>query len=211
MRDKSKDNKKHWDFKKELKRKGIHLLSLLFLLSYVFCGSVWGKKIALLLLTFLLILFLEIDFIRIKTKIKIPSFINSLYREKEKNRLGGHVYFLIGAIIALSIFNFKIALVALLMTTFGDIAASLIGVKFGKHWLKKIPNTAWEGIIAEFTVDLIIGFIFLPHWILVLVMALTATFVETVFTHADDNMLIPIFSGFNGQITLMILDYFNMI
>ncbi len=211
MRNKRKDKKKHWDFKKEIKRKFIHLLSLLFLFSYVFCGGIWGEKIALLLLTFLLILFLEIDFIRLKTKIKIPSFINSLYREKEKNKLGGHIYFLIGAIIALAIFNYKIAIAALLMTTFGDMAASLIGMRFGKHWLKKIPNTAWEGIIAEFGVDLVIGFIFLPHWIIVLVMALTATFVETVFTHADDNMLIPIFSGFNGQIALMILDYLKII
>ncbi len=206
-----KEKKGGWNFKSELKRKGIHLLSLFFLLSYVFFGYFWGEKIALLLLTFLLIFFLELDFIRMKTKIKIPSFILSLWREHEKDRLGGHVYFLIGAIIALSVFSFKIALVALLMTTFGDMAASLIGMKYGKHWLKKIPNTAWEGIIGEFVVGVIIGFIFLPHWIIVLVMALTATFVETVFTHADDNLLIPVIAGFNGQITLMIMAYYALV
>ncbi|MEK6758006.1 MAG: hypothetical protein AABX88_02660, partial [Nanoarchaeota archaeon] len=90
--------KKKWSFKLELKRKAIHLLSLLFLLSYVIFGGMWGEKIALLLLTFLLIFFLELDFIRLKTKIKIP--FGNLWREKEKNRLGGHVYFLIGAIIS---------------------------------------------------------------------------------------------------------------
>lgn len=195
-----------WNLKFELKRKAVHLLSLLFLLSYIVFGGLWGEKIALLLLAFLLILFLELDFIRLKTKISLPNFLKKLYREKEKNRLGGHAYFLMGAIIALAIFNFKIALVALLMTTFGDMAAALIGMKFGKHWLKNIPNTAWEGIIAEFVVNIIIGIIFLPHWIIMLVMALTATFVETVFTHADDNLLIPVFSGFNGQIALMLLE-----
>jgi len=204
-------NKQEWSFTSEIKRKSVHLLSLLFLLSYAFFNDLWGEKIALLLLAFLLILFLELDFIRMKTKIKIPSLINGLWREKEKNYLGGHVYFLMGAIIALAIFNYKIAIAALLMTTFGDMAACLIGIKFGKNWLKNIPNTAWEGIGAEFIVNIIIGLIFLPHWIIILVMALTATFVETVFTHADDNLLIPVFAGFNGQIVLMILVSCNVI
>ncbi|MEK6906799.1 MAG: CTP--2,3-di-O-geranylgeranyl-sn-glycero-1-phosphate cytidyltransferase [Nanoarchaeota archaeon] len=201
---------KKWDFKSELKRKVVHLLSLLFLLSYVIFGSLCGKRVALLLLTFLLIWFLELEFIRLRTKIKIP-LISRLWRKKEKDRVGGQVFFLIGAIIALAVFDFEIALVALLMATFGDMAAALIGMKFGKHWLKKIPDRAWEGITAEFAVNLIIGWLFLPHWILILVMALTATFVETVFTHTDDNLMVPVFAGFNGQIALMILNYFKMI
>jgi len=201
---------KKWNFKSELKRKGIHLLSIFFILSYVLLGSFWGRRIALLFLTLLLIWSLELEFIRLRTKINLP-LIRGLWRRKEKNQVGGQVFFLIGAIIALSVFDFKIAVAALLMTTFGDMAAALFGMKFGNHWLKSIPNTAWEGIFAEFIVDLIIGFIFLPHVIIVFVMALTATFVETVFTHADDNLMIPLFSGFNGQIALMVLSFLKLI
>lgn len=199
--------KNKWNFKSELKRKGVHLLSLSFLLSYVIFGNLWGERIALLLLTLLLIWFLEIEFIRLKTKFKIP-LIGGLWREKEKNKLGGQVFFLIGAIISLAVFDFKIAFVAILMTTFGDMAAALIGMKYGKRWLKNIPNKAWEGIIAEFAVDLAIGIIFLPYFLISLIMALTATFVETVFTHADDNLMVPLFAGFNGQVVLLIIGSF---
>ncbi len=199
-----------WDFKSELKRKAVHLLSISFLLGYIIFGAVWGERISLLVLVLLLILFLELEFIRIKKQRKIP-FIGGLWRESEKEKIGGQVFFLIGAIIALAVFDFKIAVAALLMTTFGDMAAALFGMKYGAHWLKDIPNTAWEGIFAEFIVNLIIGFIFLPHLIIVLAMALTATFVETVFTHADDNLLIPVFAGFAGQIVLIILTNFGII
>ena len=92
------------------------------------------------------------------------------------------------------------------MTTFGDMAAALFGIQFGKHWLKNIPHTAWEGIIAEFVVDLIVGFLLLSNWMIILAMALTATFVETIFIHTDDNLTIPIFSGFVGQVILLILN-----
>jgi len=194
-----------WHFKSELKRKAVHILSILFLLTYLFLGEIWGKRIALLGLTLLLIIFLELEFFRINKQIKIP-LISGLWRESEKERLGGQVFFLIGAIIALAVFDLRIAAAALLMTTFGDMAASIIGIRFGKHWLKDIPNTAWEGIIAELFVNIIIGLIFFNSWPVILAMAITATFVETVFTHADDNLLIPIFAGFSGEIALIVLN-----
>jgi len=102
------------------------------------------------------------------------------------------------------------------MTTFGDLAAALIGTKFGKHYITK--TRAWEGIIAEFLVNIIIGIIiFLTPLIspvslslsnsiiIILVMSITATFVETIVSKMDDNLLIPLFSGFNGQIALLLL------
>ncbi|MFH1210479.1 MAG: CTP--2,3-di-O-geranylgeranyl-sn-glycero-1-phosphate cytidyltransferase [archaeon] len=194
-----------WDFKKEVKRKGIHLLSLFFLLSYVAFGVVYGRKIALILLVFLLVIFLEIDYIRVELKRKIP-FIWKFWREKEEGRFGGQVFFLIGAIISLAAFDLKIAIAALLMATFGDMAASLIGKRFGKTWCLK--DRAAEGILAEFTIDLIIGFIVLNNLWVILVMAVTATVVETLIYSLDDNLIVPIFAGFNGQIAMWIVQRF---
>lgn len=147
------------------------------------------------------------EYFRIIRKKKIPIF-HIFFRNREKNKLAGYIYFIIGAIIVLAVFDFRIALVALLMTTFGDMAAALFGMHFGKHWLKKIPNTAWEGIIAEFVVNLIIGFILLNNFWVIISMALVATYVETVFTHADDNLTIPFFAGFVGQIMSILLKVF---
>jgi dolichol kinase len=98
----------------------------------------------------------------------------------------------------------------------------LIGKRFGKHWIKQLKKKAWEGVIAELVVDLIVGFLLLrtslwwlkgvgfgqPLWPAIIVMALTATFVETIISKLDDNLLIPVFAGFNGQIVLMIIGYF---
>ena len=108
------------------------------------------------------------------------------------------------------------------MTTFGDLSAALIGKKFGKHWIKCLKKRAWEGVIAELVANLIVGFVVLrttfwwtagagygsPMWAVIIVMAVTATFVETIISKLDDNLLIPVFAGFNGQIALMIIAAF---
>ena len=102
-------------------------------------------------------------------------------------------------ILALAIFDFQIALAVILMTVFGDMAAAIFGIAFGKHWMKGLKDTAWEGVIAEFVVNLIIGYLIIGNWIIIIPMAAMATFVETIFPHVDDNLAIPVFAGFIGQ------------
>jgi len=191
-----------WNLKKELKRKTIHLLALFFIILFVLISSNYGESLALFVLVFLLIISLELDYVRVELRRKIP-LISGLWRLKEKDRPGGQVFFLIGAIICLAIFDFRIALAAILMTIFGDMAAALVGKRFGKTWITK--DRALEGILAELFVNLIIAYLVLGNIILMLVMALTATIVETLVKKLDDNLMIPLFSGFNGQLVLYIL------
>ena len=186
--------------KRELQRKVVHATSLLIVVGYYFLP----KEAVLLLMTLFLILFLEIEFVRIDLKLKLP-FFHKLYREKEEDRLSGNVFFLIGAIIAISVFSKEIAIAAILMTTFGDAAAAIFGKRFGRTWIPKLKNRAVEGCMAEFVVDLVIGFIFLGSWPVILVMAGTATIVETVVHKIDDNLIIPVFAGFNAQIITYII------
>ena len=211
-----------WNFKNELARKFVHLLSILILVVYYFVSDFFSPKIALIILVFVLIFFLELEYLRIEISKEIPILKHLwkyIKRSKEKDKLGGEVFFLIGAILVLAIFDLRVAMVAILMTTFGDMAAALIGKRFGKHWLKYLKQRAWEGILAEFFVDVLIGIIIfffitsspinsLAIWIIIFVMALTATIVETLIYKMDDNLLIPIFAGFNGQIVLLILNSF---
>lgn len=150
---------------------------------------------------------LELEYFRIEWGKKLP-IVHSLFRIKEADRLGGHVFFTIGSIIAVSVFSKEIASAAILMTTFGDTSAAIIGKAFGRTWIHGLKNRAYEGCAAEFIVDIIIGWLFLQNWIVVLVMAITATVVETVTDKLDDNLLIPLFSGFNGQLVVLILAYF---
>ncbi|MEA2052153.1 MAG: SEC59/DGK1/VTE5 family protein [Euryarchaeota archaeon] len=178
----------------------VHVTSLLIVAGYY----ILPKAAVLLIMTLFLILFLEIEFVRIDLKLKLPLF-HKLYRKKEEDTLSGNVFFLIGAIIAISVFSKEIAIAAILMTTFGDAAAALFGKRFGRTWIPKLKNRAVEGCMAEFAVDLLIGFVFLGSWPLILVMAGTATIVETVVEKIDDNLLIPLFAGFNAQIISYIL------
>ncbi len=186
--------------KRELQRKGVHVTSLLIVAGYY----ILPKAAVLLIMTLFLILFMEIEFVRIDIKLKLPLF-HKLYRKKEEDTLSGNVFFLIGAIIAISVFSKEIAIAAILMTTFGDAAAALFGKRFGRTWIPKVKNRAVEGCMAEFAVDLLIGFVFLDSWPVILVMAGTATIVETVVEKIDDNLLIPLFAGFNAQIISYII------
>ncbi len=191
------------DFVYEVKRKAVHLTSIIIVLTFYF----FGKEAVLLLLTVYLIVMLELEYFRIEWGKKLP-IVHSLFRIKEADRLGGHVFFTIGSIIAVSVFSKEIASAAILMTTFGDTSAAIIGKAFGRTWIPGLKNRAYEGCAAEFIVDLIIGWLFLQNWVVVLVMAVTATVVETVTDKLDDNLLIPLFSGFNGQLVVLILTYF---
>lgn len=190
------------DFLNELKRKTIHLTSIIIVLTYY----AFGQKVVLSLLIVFLILILEIEYFRIEWGKKLP-FVHSLFRAKEADKLGGHVFFTIGSIIAISVFSEKIAMAAILMTTFGDASAAIFGKAFGRTWIKGLKNRAYEGCAAEFIVDMIIGWIFLQSWIVMLAMAGTATLVETMTDKMDDNLLIPLFAGFNGQLIMFIIGY----
>ncbi len=191
-------------FSFEIKRKIFHFFSISYIFIYYYISKYFSHRAALLCLVFILILLLFIEFVKIKYQKKVPLF-HPLYREKEKNSLSGSIYLIIGVIIAFAIYDFEIAVVALLMMIFGDMAATLIGIRFGKHWLKYISGKSWEGIIAQFIVNMIVGFLFLKILIIVLAMAFVATLIGTILTSSDDNLAVPALAGFAGQATLIFL------
>ncbi|MBR9705944.1 CTP--2,3-di-O-geranylgeranyl-sn-glycero-1-phosphate cytidyltransferase [Candidatus Pacearchaeota archaeon] len=216
-----------WNFKQELARKFIHFLSVFILFIYFLASDIFNKHIALLFLVLILIIAIEFEYFRIEIGSKIPLVSHVwkyLRRKKEKATFGGDVFFLIGAILVLAIFDIRVAMAAILMTTFGDLAAALVGTKYGKHQVFGLKNRSWEGTLTELAVDLLIGIgvffrgaiydISLIYswqlWLLVGIMAITATFVETIIYKLDDNLMIQIFAGFNGQIALVILKYNNL-
>ena len=188
----------------ETKRKLFHIAALIYLLAYWIIQNLYSKKIAILFLLSILIFLIIIEYFRVVRKEKIPIF-HILFREQEENSIGGQVYYFIGMILALSLFDFQIALAAILMMTLGDAAAAIFGIAFGKHWIKSIKETAWEGIAAEFIVDIIIAYFIIGNWYIMIPMALTATLVETIFPHVDDNLTIPIFAGFIAQTITLLL------
>ena len=183
----------------EAKRKTFHVFGLTYVLLYWLTLKFFDStRIAMLLLLAILLIIISLEFFRIVEK-KKPPVLHILLRAKEENSLGGQVYYVLGVILALAIFDFQIALAVILMTVFGDMAAAIFGIAFGKHWIKSLPETAWEGVIAELVVNIIIGYLIIGNWMIFIPMALMATIIETIFPHVDDNLTIPIFTGFIGQ------------
>lgn len=189
----------------EVTRKSVHIVSILIVLIYEF----FGKEVILWVLMLFLVTVLFLDYLRLEHGMRIPIFY-TMYRAQEADRLGGHIYFALGAISVIALFSKEIAYAAVLMTTFGDMAAALIGKFYGKKRVfKKIfnNNKSLEGSASEFIIDFLIGLLIIGNPLVSLVMSFVATLSETAVNKIDDNLVIPIFSGFFGQITLVLLMY----
>jgi len=200
-----------WGMFNEIGRKVIHITILIVLAAFFFIQDslvaagytpVLAKQVALLFLVSLLILFMVLEYFRLELGWRMP-FFSQFIRPKEQNRMYGVIYFLSATIISLAVFDYKIALTALLMTTFGDMVAALVGKRYGTTLIYR--NKTWAGFLAELGTNLIVGFIVLDSIYVILGMAFIATIVETLVDEMDDNLLIPIFSGFAGQVIMFSL------
>jgi dolichol kinase len=186
----------------EIKRKLVHLSSVIYILIYYLVETYFSQRTALLTLVFILIFFSFLEFLKLRYNRQIPLF-HLIYRDSERNALSGSIYLAIGVIIAFAIFDFNIAVTAILMMIVGDTASAIMG-KIGNHKIDGY-RASWEGVISEFLVDIAIGFIFLNSIPIIFIMALTATFVETVLKPVDDNLAVPVVAGFAGQALIIIL------
>lgn len=208
-------------YRGEVARKIFHVSAILLIVLYMavehFSSHFWG--IASIAAVLALLAFFE--YMRIVRRKTIPfvSWFWQLKRASEMKKTGTEVYFVLGALICFAAFDLKIAAAAVLMATFGDIAAALAGKKYGKHWINGLKSKAWEGAAAELAVNLAIGFLFIrtslwwagagsfgqPMWAVIGAMALAATAVETAVQKIPDNLAVPVFSGLAGQIILMLV------
>ncbi|MDD4496718.1 MAG: SEC59/DGK1/VTE5 family protein [Methanosarcinaceae archaeon] len=183
----------------------MHLVSVLIVLIYEF----FGKETILWVLMTFLIAVLFLDYLRLEQGLKIPLF-HTMYREKEACRMGGHIYFSLGSIASIALFSREIAYAAVLMATFGDFSAAFVGKFCGKHKVFRKAfknNKTLEGSTAEFFVDFVIGFYFLGNPVIAFLMAFFATLAETAVNKIDDNLAVPVISGFFGQLAFFLLDY----
>jgi len=94
---------------------------------------------------------------------------------------------------------------ALMMTTFGDVAASLAGKRYGTTILFRSKTVV--GFVAELVTNLIVAIIlslvFTINIYIPIIMAFVATIAETMVDEMDDNLIVPIISGFIGQLLFL--------
>ena len=196
-------------FRKELIRKLIHLTAYTHLIIFIVISEVLdARKLAFLILTLILLFFLELEYLRVeRPSAAFPSKF-SIFREKEQATFAGHIYILLGAIIAFAAFDIRVASAAYSMAILGDVASALIGKKWGRHAFI-FSNKTWEGTIAGFLFNIMAGYFFLigipNRWTVLFLMAAVASLVEVFTQKLDDNLTVPIFAGMAGQVALLLL------
>ena len=188
----------------EVERKVMHIFILVALIIFFAIKSQISHQAGLMFLVLLLIIFLALEYMRLDLGMKLP-FIYSLIRPKDDHRIHGIIFFISSTIITLAVFDTAIALAALLMTTFGDMAAAIVGKKYGTAMLFR--NKTVVGFSSELVTNLIAGVIislfFSVNIYILIIMAFAATIAETLTDEIEDNLVVPIISGFIGQILLL--------
>ncbi len=188
----------------ECLRKTVHLSSLFIVLGYTILLNYTSDRVAILAMTAVLLVLLKIEYLRVEYESKISGLFKKLFRKHEKNNLSGAVFMVISCVICFSAFEYWIAFLALMMAVFGDLFSAIIGRTFGR--IKIHNKKTLEGTIGGLVANIIVGSLALPgYFILVLPMAISASFMEVTTNKLDDNLTVPVFAGFVGQM----LVYYN--
>ena len=175
--------------KDELKRKGFHLFTLIYVLGYWYLPKhvvIWGLSITIALVIIL-------EFLRFKVPACNNFFCNNFkgfYRPEEAKKVSGLIGTLSGALITIILFrNRYMVLASFLYLALGDSAAALVGKALGKH--KSFAGKSIEGSIACFVVCFIAG-IFIFNWKFALAGALIAMAIEAIPWKINDNFWMQI-------------------
>lgn len=184
--------------KLELKRKLIHMGSLVIPIGYVFVS----REDAIIPLLAVTAFFLFFDVVRHHNQtirlIYEKHLIGSVIRQRERNRLVGATYLMIGACLCVWLLDKPVAIVSLLVLMISDTVAALVGNTLGRTPL--FGTKTLEGSMAFFFSALLIVFLYPGVPCLVGVAgACVATLVELLPLGVDDNLLIPLGMGFTIQ------------
>ncbi len=190
---------KRGDLKKEIARKLFHFAAMsgtvvASTLIYQSFGLERMKEFLMYLLLFVLIT----EWLVIDVGAYLP-FYRELERGKERHRMHGSAYCLIGALLAIEFYSLRIALVATLMVALTDVVTTLVGRAWGR--IKICGPKTLEGTMSGLAFNLLIGLAFLP-WQIGTAMAIAATVTEAVVNIVDDNLAVPIVAGYVGQMML---------
>ena len=178
----------------ELRRKSIHLLGLIFPILYVFTTRNTAIIGVGCLLAFVLAIELLKAFLPAFRAMFMRIFSPMLRSQEQKGGLTGATYYLIGSFLCILLFDKTLAIVCLCFLTLGDLFAALIGKQWGR--IKLFSRKSLEGSLACFIVCTAVALLIGLHPIVAIVGALVATLIELLPTGVDDNVTIPLISGF---------------
>jgi dolichol kinase len=200
-------------FYNEFRRKAIHLFALTIPIGYFLLP----KTPSLLILSPFVAGAIMIDIVRLR-KLPLHGLLDRLLgpvlRDHEEKDFAGASYILSASLLSILLFGKSVAIAAISFIILGDIAAALVGRRFGKTkipWnLAKVNSPgsnrkSLEGSLSCFFMCLIAAMVVpqLPLWIGI-VGAVTATVVEGINLPVNDNFSVPLLSGLCMQLLLQV-------
>mgnify|MGYP003962131827 CR=1 FL=1 len=199
---------------RELQRKGFHFSGLIIPLVY-YLGlrfSIPGsekpwltKETATWIVGIGTGIYLVIEMVRLTDPTANRLFVRLfrvVLRRQEVQGLTGTAYYLYGAFLSMLLFPPIVAIVAMMFLVFGDFAAALVGTSIGR--IRIFPPRSLEGSAGCLLACLAVGLPLLWHvkpvWPVAVGLtaagAVAATVSECLPWRMNDNLTIPLVSGF---------------
>jgi dolichol kinase len=186
----------------ELKRKSIHLASMIIPVGFYLSPAAWTGNWKRGLLASV-ILSLAIEVFRInhpRMRHAFRHFFGELLRNHEDISLLGSTYLLIACLLTIYLFDKPVACLALSFLILGDTVAAIVGKSIGRVGLF---GKTLEGSLACLLVCYALTR-FVPEipFPVAVVGAVTATVFELLPIPLDDNFRIPLSAGFAMELLL---------
>ncbi len=190
---------KNLSLKNEFLRKSIHVCNSIFAYSLLYFNQE-DFTLIIALLTFLILLFETLRNIFPNVNFLFKKFFGSIIRDFESlGKLTGASFVFISTLILLLFFDKYTCIFAILVMSYSDTVAALVGKKYGKT---KIFNKTLEGSVAFFIVGCIIAILIYPNINLYtsILAVLFATIIESLPLKIDDNLSVPMSIAFFANI-----------
>ena|SRR3989338_3382181 len=185
--------------KLELKRQLMHILVGLVTITLIYYNSLSPFSLLLLIITGIMLSFLC-------KRVRIPiisTFLDHVEREEQRKNFPGKgtIFFFIGVLLSLQLFERNIAYASIMILTFGDSVSHLFGAKFGR-WRnifngksKKLLEGTLMGTLAGFFGA--VFFVPIPEAFLGSLGAMIAEVIKIDFNEntLDDNLVVPLIAG----------------
>lgn len=166
------------------------------------------KKTVVALIGSVFAVFLIVDVLRL-TRVGIGALVlrdirtmPAIYKEKEEARISSMTFFLLGCLLSFLLFDRDIAVTTLTFLIFGDLAAKVVGLAYGRH---RLFDKTVEGSLAHLTACVVAAYILSLELGTPLSVALAgaaaATAAEALPLGADDNVTVPVIAGAAMTIT----------
>jgi dolichol kinase len=181
-------------YRQEGLRKSTHFLALVIPAIYLLLPNGWAIAVMIAINVFIV----AFEVVRLR-RLAPWSFLSRIFGEmirpcEQDCNFTGALYILLSGLLCILFFEKHIAAAAITFIIVGDVAAAMVGRRWGRHRLR--GSKTLEGSLGFLVVALLVAHLIptIP-WTVGTIGAVVATVVEGATIHRDDNLTVPLTAG----------------